>query len=90
MQTKQETSVALVATDRVSMFDWRGKTRVQFNETPDTVLEVSNVDSEELLLAISYYVRNLAKESDNTERQQRILNDILSDLKDNLKTTAEV
>lgn len=89
MQTKQETSVALVATDRVSMFDWRGQTRVQFNETPDTMLEVSNVDSGELLLAISYYVRSLAKESDITERQQRILNDILTDLKENLKVKAE-
>jgi len=89
MQTKTETSVELIATDRVSLFNWNGTTRVQFNETSNDVLEVTNVDTEELLLAVSYFVRNLAKDSDNTERTIRILNDIAKDLKESLKTKEE-
>jgi hypothetical protein len=89
MQTKTETSVELIATDRVSLFNWNGTTRVQFNETSNDVLEVTNVDTEELLLAISYFVRNLAKDSDNTERTVRILNDIAKDLKESLNTKEE-
>ena len=90
MQTKQETSVSLAVTDRVSMYDWKGVTRVQFNETNDTVLEVSNVDTGEMLLAISYYVGGLAKESGKNERTDRILRDMLTSLQESLQTTEEV
>ena len=89
MQVKTETSVSLIATDRVSLFNWNGVTRVQFNETSDNVLEVSNVDTDELLLAVSYFVRSLAKESGKTERQTRILNDISNELQQSLKTEKE-
>ena len=89
MQTKTETSVELIATDRVSLFNWNGTTRVQFNETNNDVLEVTNVDTEELLLAVSYFVRNLATDSGNTERTIRILNDIARDLTTSLKAKEE-
>jgi len=89
MQTKTQTNVELIATDRVSLFNWNGTTRVQFNETSDDVLEVTNVDTEELLLAVSYFVRNLATDSGNTERTIRILNDIARDLTTSLKAKEE-
>ena len=89
MQTKTQTNVELIATDRVSLFNWNGTTRVQYNETSDDVLEVTNVDTEELLLAVSYFVRNLATDSGNTERTIRILNDIARDLTTSLKAKEE-
>lgn len=89
MQTKTQTNVELIATDRVSLFNWNGTTRVQFNETNNDVLEVTNVDTEELLLAVSYFVRNLATDSGNTERTVRILNDIARDLTTSLKAKEE-
>jgi hypothetical protein len=89
MQTKTQTNVELIATDRVSLFNWNGTTRVQFNETNNDVLEVTNVDTEELLLAVSYFVRNLATDSGNTERTIRILNDIARDLTTSLKAKEE-
>ena len=89
MQTKTQTNVELIATDRVSLFNWNGTTRVQFNETNNDVLEVTNVDTEELLLAVSYFVRNLATDSGNTERTIRILNDIAKDLTTSLKAKEE-
>ena len=89
MQTKTQTNVELIATDRVSLFHWNGTTRVQFNETNNDVLEVTNVDTEELLLAVSYFVRNLATDSGNTERTIRILNDIAKDLTTSLKAKEE-
>jgi hypothetical protein len=80
METKQATYVTLACTDRVSLNDWRGKTRIQINETADRTLEVSDVDTDELLRAVSYFVRNLATSSDRSETQARILADILSSL----------
>lgn len=85
METKQATYVTLACTDRVSINDWRGKTRLQFNETSDRTLEVSEVDTEELLRAVSYFVRNLAISSDRTETQSRILNDMFASLTTALK-----
>lgn len=86
METKQATYVTLACTDRVSINDWRGKTRLQFNETADRTLEVSEVDTDELLRAVSYFVRNLATSSDRTETQSRILADVLASLTAALKT----
>lgn len=85
METKQATYVTLASTDRVSINDWRGKTRLQFNETNDRTLEVSDVDTDELLRAVSYFVRNLATSSDRTETQSRILADMLASLTTALK-----
>ena len=86
METKQATYVTLACTDRVSINDWRGKARLQFNETNDRTLEVSEVDTDELLRAVSYFVRNLATSPDRTETQSRILADMLASLTAALKT----
>ena len=43
-----------------------------------------------MLLAISYYVRGLAKESGKNERTDRILRDMLTSLQESLQTTEEV
>jgi len=89
MNLKTETSVSLIATDRVSLFNWKGFTRVQFNETSDSTLEVANVDSEELLLAVSYFVRDLAKDAERSDRQTRLLHDIMHSLQESLKVKKE-
>lgn len=84
METKQATYVTLAVTDRVSFYNWKGKTRVQFDETKTAQLEVSDVDTDEILRAVAYFVRNIAGDSDRTETQTRILNDIMSSLQDKL------
>lgn len=86
METKQATYVTLACTDRVSLNDWRGKTRLQINETSDRTLEVSEIETDEMLRAISYFVRNLATSSDRSETQGRILADMLASLTAALKT----
>lgn len=86
METKQATYVTLAATDRVSLYNWRGKTRIQIDETKTTQLEVSDVDTDEMLRAVAYFVRNIVGDSDRTETQTRILTDIMSSLQDTLKT----
>lgn len=86
MDTKQATYVTLACTDRVSLNDWRGKTRLQINETADQTLEVSEIETDEMLRAISYFVRNLATSSDRSETQGRILADMLASLTAALKT----
>lgn len=85
MDTKQQTFVTLACTERVSLNEWRGKTRLQINETHDRILEVSEVDTEEMLRAVSYYVRNLATSTDRTEISSRILSDMLASLTEALK-----
>jgi hypothetical protein len=86
MQTKQETFVTLACTDRVSLNEWRGKTCLQISETSDRVLEVSEIDTEELLRAVSYFIRNLATSTDRTEIASRILSNMLDSLTEALKT----
>jgi len=86
METKQATYVTLACTDRVSLNDWRGRTRLQINETADRTLEVSEIETDEMLRAISYFVRNLATSSDRSETQGRILADMLASLTAALKT----
>lgn len=86
METKQATYVTLAATDRVSFYNWRGKTRIQIDETKTTQLEVSDVDTDEVLRAVAYFVRNIAGDQERTETQTRILTDIATSLQDALKT----
>ena len=74
------------ATEHVSLNEWRGFVRLQINETRDLTLEVSNIETDEMLRAVSYFVRNLATSSDRTETQSRILADMLASLTTALKT----
>lgn len=80
METKQATYVTLSATEHVSLNEWRGFVRLQINETRDLTLEVSNIETDEMLRAVSYFVRNLATSSDRTDTQTRILSDMLASL----------
>ena len=90
METKQATYVTLAATDRVSFYNWRGKTRVQIDETKTVQLEINDVDTDEILRAVAYFVRNVAGDSDRTETQTRILTDIVTSLQDALNVKEEV
>lgn len=89
MKTSQATYVQFSTTDTVSVYNWRGKSRLQINETQGTMLEVSDIDTEELLRGVSYFVRNLAGDSERTETQTRILSDILNNLKDTIGKDTE-
>jgi len=84
METKQATFVALKVTDRVSLHDWRGLTRLEITETQGVTLEVSDIDTDEMLRGINYFLRNVAH-SELTETRKRILNDIATNLTESLK-----
>ena len=84
METKQATYVALKVTDRVSLHDWRDLTRLEITETQGVTVEVSDIDTDELLRGINYFLRNVAH-NDLTETRQRILNDIATNLTESLK-----
>lgn len=84
METSQATYVKFSVTDNVSIYTWRGKSRLQINETKQTMLEISDVDTDELLRGVSYFIRNLAGDSERTETQTRILTDTLNNLKDTI------
>ena len=90
MDTKQATYVTLAATDRVSFYNWRGNTRIEIYETKAAQLEISDVNTDEILRAVAYFVRNVAGDSDRTETQTRILTDIVTSLQDALKVKEEV
>jgi len=84
METKHGTYINLKVTDRVSLHDWRGLTRLDITETQGVTLEVSDIDTDEMLRGISYFLRNVAH-NDLTETRQRILNDIATNLTESLK-----
>ena len=84
METKHGTYINLKVTDRVSLHDWRGLTRLDITETQGVTLEVSDIDTDEMLRGISYFLRNVAN-NDLTETRQRILNDIATNLTTSLK-----
>jgi hypothetical protein len=85
METKQHTYVELAATCDASFHNWRGKTRIQLKETRETMLEVSEVDTTELLRGVSYFIRSLCQDSDRNETDTRILKDMLTVMETNLK-----
>lgn len=89
MKTSQATYVQLSVTDSVGVYNWRGKTRLQINETQQNMVEISDIDTDELLRGVSYFVRNIAGDSERTETQTRILSDILNNLKDTIGKSTE-
>lgn len=85
METKQHTYIELAATCDASFFNWRGKTRIQLKETEKTMVEISEVDTSELLRGVSYLIRNLCQDSDRNETDTRILQDMLKVMETSLK-----
>jgi len=84
METAQSTHITLKVTDRVSLHEWRNLTRLDITETQGTTLEINDIDTDELLRGISFFLRNVAH-NDLTETRQRILNDIATNLTESLK-----
>lgn len=86
METKINTSIEISTTDRVSLNTWRGLTRLEVHETRQQTLEVAGIDTAELLCAMSYWIRTIATAADRSERETRLLADILATLTDSLAT----
>lgn len=85
METKQQTYIELAATCDASFFNWRGKTRIQIKETEKTLVEISEVDTTEVLRGVSYLVRNICQDSERNETHTRILLDLLTVMEANLQ-----
>ena len=86
MNTKINTSIEVATTDRVSLNTWRGLTRMEVRETEQQTLEVGGIDTAELLCAVGYWIRTIATAADRSERETRLLNDVLETLAENLST----
>lgn len=84
MDTKINTSIEIATTDRVSLNTWRGLTRMEVRETEQQTLEVGGIDTAELLCAVTYWIRTIATAADRSERETRLLNDVLETLAENL------
>lgn len=85
METKQATYVTLAATDNVSIFSWRGKSTINLKESQLTSVEVSEIDTTELLRAVSLFVRNRCTDTDKNETDTRILRELLKSMEASLK-----
>jgi len=90
MDTKIHTSVEISTTDQVSLNTWRGLTRLEVHETRQQTLEVAGIDTAELLYAVSYWIRTIAIATDRSERETRLLTDILATLTNTLATKEPV
>lgn len=82
MKTTQTVNVSVNSTYRVSMYDWRDKTRFEVYENQNDSVEIQDIDTLEMLTAVSYYVANLAKRDDKTPEIVRRLTDIQNALND--------
>jgi len=80
MKTTQTVNVSVNSTYRVSMYDWRDKTRFEVYENQNDSVEIQDIDTLEMLTAVSYYVANLAKRDDKTPEIVRRLTDIQNSL----------
>lgn len=95
MKVTNTQSIDIAVTDRVSLHSWKGLTRLEIVETVNTSIEISGIDTEELLLAVSYLLRNLITDTERSATLTRRLGDITNDLvawelarKDNVKVSA--
>lgn len=94
MKVTHTQSVDLAVTERVSLNNWKGSTRLEIVETVNTSIEISGIDTEELLLAIGYLLRNLVADTERSATITRRLGDVTNDLvawelsrKDNVKVS---
>ena len=81
MKTTQTSIVQLIATDSVSIWDWKDEVRVTFRESADSSVEVSGVITVEFLRACIYFIDSLSKMKGLCNNKQRLLNSLLEDLK---------
>ena len=80
MKNSQAHTISLVATDRVSIWEWNGKVSVTFDESPGNSVIVEGVETEEFLRACVYFIHGLSTTKDLSNTKQMLLNSILTDL----------
>ena len=80
MKSTTTQTVDLAVTERVSLNNWKGSTRLEIVETLNTSIEISGIDTDELVLAIGYLLRNLVADTDRSATITRRLGDIANDL----------
>lgn len=81
MKNTQTHTVSLVATDRVSIWNWNDQVSVTFEESPGNSIIVERVATEEFLRACVYFIHGLSTTKELSSVQQTLLNSILTDLK---------
>ena len=81
MKNFQNHSVSLIATDSVSIWEYREKITVTFRESQESTVEVQGIEDEEFLKAVSYYIHRLTRTDDLSNNKRTTLNSILNDLK---------
>lgn len=81
MKNIQNHSVSLIATDSVSIWEYREKVTVTFRESQESTVEVQGIEDEEFLKAVSYYIHRLTRTDDLSNNKKTTLNSILNDLK---------
>jgi hypothetical protein len=80
MRTTQTNTVTLVATNNVSLYEWKGLTRISICEQTDQTVEISDINTAELMRGISYYLSRSLNECDRDETITRILTEIAKNL----------
>ena len=81
MKTQQEHTVSLIATDRVTIWEWTNKVKVTFEESSGNSLVVEGVDTEEFLRSCVYFIHGLCHTKELSRVNHSLLNSILEDLK---------
>jgi len=81
MKTTQTAIVQLIATDNVSIWDWKDEVRITFRESVDSSVEVSGVSTDEFLRACVYFIDSLSRMKGLCNNKQTLLNSLLGDLK---------
>ena len=81
MKNQQEHTVSLIATDRVSIWEWANKVKVTFEESPGNSVVVEGVDTEEFLRSCVYFIHGLCHTKELSRINYGFLNSILEDLK---------
>ena len=81
MKNSQAHTVSLIATDRVSIWNWNNKVSVTFEESPGNSVVIEGVETEEFLRSCVYFIHGLSTTKELSSVQQTLLNSILTDLK---------
>ena len=81
MKNTQTHTVSLIATDRVSIWNWSNKVSVTFEESPGNSVIIEGVETEEFLRSCVYFIHGLSTTKELSSVQQTLLNSILTDLK---------
>jgi hypothetical protein len=81
MKNQQTHTVSLIATDRVSIWNWNNKVSVTFEESPGNSIIIEGVETEEFLRACVYFIHGLSTTKELSRINHSLLNSILEDLK---------